>query len=529
MSLAAGVIQHAITGTGALPPKRSASSGARAQVEVAVLASPGVPAPVEPEKGRFHLVPGSTFSVRVVLRPAGTAEADAVDFAETALLSLAWKGPEGLTAQPEEVSIGPADIGNHQATREFWLKTDAGVKGVQGRLVLSRRGSRGTPEELRSLELHIEEAGAGMHLPDVLREKSLVDLELAPANPEATAFLHVEATDKKLRLHCFPSKDPRTALLEILEPSRNLLDPPGERNTEKILDAVQDFFRRHCARLASWLQERVKARSDVTLIIQEHAETRVPWEMLELHTQQGLTLEPTPVGALIRVVRWLTAMDASEGAIRLKTERQTWSGQALSYVAAEELGQAQQELDELSGCRHERFEDIELLRKKLRKLTQPPAILFVASHGQLTQEPEPGAPEPPLTRLTRNLPTLVQAARPLAFFNACHSGLLMRDDFGISGLPEKLLGKFAGAYLGVMGKIEEGVAARVGARILKAARADSGVCIPELLREIRKEAYEELDLEDNESRADYVSKFMYVFYGTPEAYLKLEPAGGVNG
>jgi hypothetical protein len=531
MSLGASLIQSAISRPAALAPKPNVSAGARARLELAVLALAGAPAAVEPQQGRVVLAPGSTFSVRVELMSAGLEETDAVDFTEAAFLSLHWEGAEGLSVQPEPASLSPEDINSRQARREFWLKTDPGAKGVQGRLVLSRRGARGAAQELRSLELRVEAAGAGIQLPEALRDRSLVDLELAPTHPEATAFLHVEATDKKLRLHWFPSKVPQVEPIAIFEPPWNLLDAQGQRNTEKILGTVRDFFRRHCAPLLAWLNERVEARSDFTLIIQEQAETRVPWEMLELHLKKERGYVSTPIGALIKVVRWLTVADPTqrEGVNRLKIDRQTWSGQALSYVAEKELEQAKRELEALKGCRHERFDDIEDLWTQLQTPSseQPTAMLFIASHGRQEQEPE--VFESPLTRLTRNLPLLDLQERPMVFINACYSGVLQQDKLGLSGLPEILLGTSAGAYLGVLGEVEEGVAATIGERILRVAREKDGVCIPELLRTIRKEAFAKLDPKKPETRAAYVYTFMYVFYGTPEAWLKLEPVGAPHG
>ncbi|WP_224248188.1 hypothetical protein [Hyalangium gracile] len=527
MSLGLDVIQNAIARppSGA-PLKRNAPSGVRVRVELVVLAAAGAPAPVEPEKGRFHLAPGGTFHVRVMLSPAGLEEADAVDFAEAESLSLSWDGPKGLQLQTETASLVPSELDSGLATREFWLKTAPDAQGVQGRLSLHR--ATRAPHQVRSLELRIEKAGRV--LPEALRDKILVDLEEAPEDPEATAFLHIEATDQTLRLHWFPSEDPSSGPISVLEPPRNLLDPPGPPDTRKLLYTVQNFFRRQCGRLTAWLKERLKARSDVTLIIQEYAETRVPWEMLELPSTQGRRVVPTPIGALIKVVRWLKTMDQEEGEhLPLRMGRQTWSGRAMSYVAEKELEQAAQELEALQGC-HERFDDIELLGQELQDDSSSLAMLFVASHGQSPEdEPDPEAPEHVLTQLILNLPTFIQKERPLIFINACHSGLLLRDDYGVSGLPERLLGTFAGAYLGVMGRIEEGIAASVGARILQAARAEGGVCIPEELRRVRKEAFEKLNVNDPESRRAYVSTFMYVFYGTPEAYLKLEPAGAPLG
>lgn len=533
MSTGMSLIQSAISrpAVSVAPPKGSAPVGVRTRVEVVVLASAGAPAAVEPEKGHFHLAPGNTFSVRVLLSPASQDEAGAVELTEAEPLSLVWEGAAGIQVQRETASVVLAELNSLQSTREFWLKTEPGAAGVQGRLSL-RRGSLGT-QEVRALELHVEaELAAVWSLTEELREKVRVDLDTAPKDPEATAFLHIESTDQQLRLHWFPVKAGSSGKLVVPEPSRNLLDPLGKPNTEKIFDNVRTFFRRTCGQLRRWLEDRVKARKEVTLIIQECAETRVPWEMLELPFQkeQELAIEFVPIGALIKVVRWLSTVDSIKGEeIPLRLDRKDWSGQAISYVAAAELKHAAQEMNALKGW-HESFDDVEKLGKSLRKVSKPLAMLFVASHGQLQEgEPDPNASEPALTRIARNLPMYPQHARPLAFINACHSGLLQRDDLGIAGLPEKFLGTFAGAYLGVMGRIDESIAAAIGARILEAAKGKDGVCIPELLRQVRREAFEKLDAGDNASRRAYVYKFMYVFYGTPEAYLKLEPAGGSNG
>jgi hypothetical protein len=464
------------------------------------------------------LVPGQKYTVRVVLRPA-EGEVGVLDISETALLSVSWRGPEGVTVQADSARVLPSEL-SAPIHRDFRLETAANAKDVQGQLVLIRTDARGALD-MTTLEVHVVKPPAGVLLPEALRQLSLVNLEQLPSSPETTAILHVEASDRKLRLRGFHIKAGE-ASEEIVEPSVSLLQ--SGQNTQKILAEVRKFSRRNTGALREWLQTLVKLGSAVVLIIQEHAETRVPWEMVEVDNK--------PLGAQLGVVRWLTA-HSTDGAVRLQTERREWTGRALSYVDVTGLEEPRKEQAALEHCAHEACANVQEFRQALERPEASRALLFVASHGVMARDDEHagafGALEETHLQITSlDLESLNsnKGERPLVFINACHSARLWNDEYGLTGLPEVFLAKFAGAYLGTLGEVEEGLAATIGERILQAAQEDSGVCIPRLLQELRAEAFQQLAPSEGPSRSHYVNTFLYVFYGPPESWLRLEPARG---
>ncbi len=501
------------------PAKSPAPVVTRFRVELALI--PGEKAPhVQMQGSQALLIPGQKYTVRVGLIPA-EGDSGAQDIPDTVLLSVAWRGPEGVTVQTNSARVFPSEL-SAPIHRDFRLETMLGAKDVQGQLVLVRTDTRGALD-ITILPVHVVELPAGILLPELLRQRCLVDIDQPPSSPETTAILHVEASNRKLRLRGF-HVTVGEADAEIFEPSVSLVQSGQDnQSTQKILAEVRKFSRRNTGSLQTWLQELVQLGPAMALVIQEHAETRVPWEMVEVKDK--------PLGAQIGVVRWLTAK-SSDGAVRLQTKRKQWTGRALSYVDTIGLSEPRKEQAALVRCEHDACADIQEFRQALCQSEVTHALLFVASHGVMARDNEHagafGSLEETHLQITSlDLESLDshKGERPLAFINACHSARLWHDQYGLTGLPEVFLSKFAGAYLGTLGEVEEGLAASIGERILQAAREDPGVCIPRLLQELRAEAFHQLKPLEGPSRSRYVNTFLYVFYGSPESWLLLKPSG----
>ncbi len=522
MSQGAALIQKALTGASAPLSKQPATATARVRLQMEVL-----PTAVALAQGQVRLAPGHTFTVRVLIQPAEPEDVSARVVSEPMSLSVRWEGPSGVTVEPEPARLLPELLGS-PTHRDLRLETAAEAGELQGRLVLSLTGLRGAADVQR-LEVRVgapeEEADAQLQ---ELLDQCHVNLETAPARAATTAILRIEAAEKKFRLHGFHVKA-RDLEDEIPDPGKSLVDfGRKEQDTERILAEVRRFSRKTTARLHQWVKALVAAGPEVVLIIQDHGETRIPWEMVELGG--------TPLGAQLPVVRWLMAQDAAAEAVMLRTERREWVGRVASYVDAEALAESRREFAALKDCLHEACATLKAFQTALYQPAQPLALLFVASHGVVAKDDEHAGAfgsldeeQLQITSLDLELLNPFQGERPLAFINACHSARLWSDVYGPTGLPEVFLAKFAGAYLGTLGAVDDEEAASIGERILVSARTQEGVCIPALLRTLRKEAFAQLQPTNGPSRSRYVNTFLYVFYGSPESWLRLEPAGGAGG
>ncbi|AGC43201.1 hypothetical protein MYSTI_01869 [Myxococcus stipitatus DSM 14675] len=519
MSTGARLIQGAISEPLTAEAKRPAA-GAVMRVLVRETVLPLSAAPVEPVDGVFRVVAGQSYTLRVALIPAPEGEEGALEVDETVVVAVSWKGPAGISVLDTSARIQVSQLSRSVPQNFSWV-TAEDAKGVEGQLILSLMGAQ---ERLavRTLDVEVGILAAGVPLPVEIQKRSLVDLDSAPENFEATAILHVEASEKKLRLHGFHVRE---GLVEgvIIQPPKSLVDSGGDpQNTETIFNRVREFSRRNTEPLQRWLKSLVEGGKEMALVIQEHAETRVPWEMVEVNDM--------PIGAQLTVVRWLEAKVGAHR-MRLQTGRREWVGQVLSYVDKKELDNTKEELAALKLCLHEPCPDAQSFRGKLGQPLASRALLFIASHGVMAKDNEHAGAfgsleNPELQVTTLDLEGLNSYAgnRPLAFINACHSARLQYDLYGLTGLPELFLAKFAGAYLGTLGMVTEDFAATVGGRILHEARSEQGVCIPRLLRELRSRAFQQLNPKEGDKRSHYVNTFLYVFYGSPESWLQLEPA-----
>jgi hypothetical protein len=433
--------------------------------------------------------------------------------------------------QGGQARVLPSEL-SAPVSRDFAWTAETGAAGTQWQLIVGLTEGRGQLA-VRTLEVEVGELAAGVSLPEALREVSLVDLEHAPDNPEATAILHVEASDTKLRLRGF-HVEAGEVMGDIVAPTTSLVDhEQGDRNPWAIFTEVRNFSRASSQSLKAWLRELMNLGREVALVIQEHVETRVPWEMVEVGD--------TPIGVKFTVVRWLQ-VEGEEGPIRLHTGRLQWTGRVLAYVDRKELPEAKQELAALADCVHDPCKDEHAFRDALDQAMASRALLFVASHGVMASPGRHAGAFGSRLAERRNVTTLdvegasyLQGTRPLAFINACHSARLWAGKYGgLTGLPEVFLARVAAGYLGTLGEVEERAAALVGERILRAARTDAGVCVPRMLRELRQQAFDQVPKTGNKEGpylSRYVNTSLYVFYGSPNAWLRLEPVtkGGAGG
>ena len=264
-----------------------------------------------------------------------------------------------------------------------------------------------------------------------------------------------------------------------------------------------------------------KSKDDVAIVIVEHADTRVPWEMLVLEAGD------VPLGARAMVTRWTSVQRYKDNVWLLLQSDEPHVGQVLNFVDTAGLAYTGPERDELLECAGVESESVTALLKSLRQLPPDVSLVFLACHGVFAKDEQHRTMLKDLANPTGYISTLklegltLPEAPPALIINACHSARLTRTDDLISGLPEFFLSSFARSFLGTIGAVDDAVAAAVGAGLLKAARGPNGVRIPEFLMQLRKNAAADFKKGGMKARA-FVSHFMYVFYGSPRERIRLK-------
>ena len=310
----------------------------------------------------------------------------------------------------------------------------------------------------------------------------------------------------------------------IPQPPISLADVAGEEPSIRVHQAVLEYCRASAPDLLKWLHDVLECtHGDVSILVTEHSDSRVPWEMLVLE-DGGL-----PLGARVVVTRW-TMVHSYKDRVWLDPREATFrSGLVVKFVDSARLAQSKAEDVELLKCAVVSCDSVKKLAATLWTLPENAALVFLACHGIFAKDQAHGTelrdanlPGGAITTLDlEGLPTPPAGRQPALVVNACHSARLVRTPLGVSGLPAFFLASFTKSYLGTVGAVDEEVAAEVGARLIKEARTEGGVQIPEFLLQLRRAAAEAFD--GRTKARSFVSTFMYVYYGSLNGGLRLDP------
>lgn len=292
-------------------------------------------------------------------------------------------------------------------------------------------------------------------------------------------------------------------------------------------------FSRHCPRgLLEWLDSLCRHHGDrFCLIVADHTDSQVSWEMLELDDGRYL-------GTLGMLVRWIPVSHYGNP-LPLRMEQVNSDGRIIAYLDHTELTQASRERDALATFETNYCVSV---RDLIRELSQPldaVGLVYLGCHGMIAcgaehrEELESLVAMGSLTNPSERLLDLEveqvrrhDDPRPVVFANACHSAHIHLGSLGFNGWAEVSLARFASGYLGTTGPVGSEFAATVAERILDSARNLNGnLPIARILRELRIEALQDLDAnQGDQDLENLLFAFMYVFFGSPGATLRLNPA-----
>lgn len=360
-----------------------------------------------------------------------------------------------------------------------------------------------------------------------------------------TAFIHVERVGEKIKLSLINSTVGNISTIPFTPPDVRLADfIEAETRPEIVLGDIRCFSddtaniriefedpRRRTSHTILGLIHILYQRlgRDLQLVIYDHTDTEIPWEMLELET--GVFL-----GSVVPIARWLPIPLGARGHKTLAISSETCSGRIVAYIDAEELSDTTVERKMLASFTTEFHPNLAHLYDKLKQPLTHVGLVYLGCHGMFVPQNIDmvayGSQNNPGNRL---IPLLLENLdgsdqdRPILFINACHSGRVIRrkEEYRLHGLPVVMLKRIGAGLIGTLGPVGSTYASDIAEHILRAIlEQPEGVQPAQLLRQLRAMAAQQLisNRESRENQLRFIYTFMYVYYGNPQVLLRLLPA-----
>lgn len=305
---------------------------------------------------------------------------------------------------------------------------------------------------------------------------------------------------------------------------------------EYILQSADAFSRLNPGGVISWINQLFqKYNKDLHLVIVDHTNFEIPWEMLEL--EHG-----TYLGALVKVSRWSTIHNYSEEKhLRFDAERS--EGSIISYVASDLGDEAiRMERKTLSNFHSIDTDNLQHFQKIISEPFENIGVAYLACHGIFSYRKEhrrviaeridsgllsiPGGVQIRSIDL-ENIPNVI-SGRPIFIVNACHSARIFcvggeDEEKRFYGLPSVLLARIARAYIGTTGPVGTKYAAKIIEFIFEQIK--DNIQLAEVLQKLRESAVSRLQNGSALSRKDdllfLIYSFMYIYYGNPMLQVKI--------
>jgi hypothetical protein len=468
--------------------------------------------PVEPEFKGAHaqVARGRDYQLVLTFDKADRGEV-LIALGKVVPALLVWTGDAALQIEGAEFGLGAESVKDGAGYLGFKLRVPEHAARCIGTLSLQVAGQ---PEKV----LRRVAVGGDYYTPPAEVVK-LMEVSLQPEPNPRIAWLNIAANNEMFVVR---GHHPLIGNLEteIAQPAFSLADFRHDQKTTTIYQSVREYSRTEIEHLAVWLKrltDRAREKDEpLSIVICEHADSRVPWEMLVLEVD-GL-----PLGAMAEVTRWTSVMQHT-GPVKLQPalERRL-RGRVVRYIDRDRLDATKAELKALAGCAEVPCDSPQELVEQLATPPNDLALVFLGCHGIVAQDKDhrtelqgaklPGGDDDNVNSL--GFEELGRpAAQPAIVINACHSARLVRMFF---------LSYFATSFIGTLGAVDDKLAAEIGARLLKEARSADGVRLAAFLLEVRRQAVEEYKRGGGTVRL--VSSFMYVLYGGIGDYLKLNEA-----
>jgi hypothetical protein len=374
-----------------------------------------------------------------------------------------------------------------------------------------------------------------LEVPNRTEELKVKNVYIAARPGEGIVFLHVYAygadhygifghgSGVEL-LTTEPTRCPHLSLGEMVQGHQH----PSIELPRTIRELIGEFSHSSIA-IRKWLKSIHQFLGDkLCLVIADHTDFEIPWEMLTLAPNEYL-------GAAITTVRWQVVVGGDD-IIPLTTSNEIYHGYALSYINRQELPGVEPEIKVFNEINAANYDDIIQFRNHLQRSDSDFALIYMACHGIFDADIRNialGSQHNIQQRLRladlrgRNL-RLLNTSQGIVFLNACHSGRhkidekYIRDEYR-RGFAELFLSKGARGVIGTLGGVGDTYAASIAHNLIVAFQSTPTMPIAVLLRQLRAHVVNNLSEDaSDEDLLLFVYTFMYVYYGNPRAVLQLK-------
>lgn len=481
-----------------------------------------------------RLEPGNRYWVAVWTDVNGSSGQKSVFVQSPLSLTLEVKDKETAAAQAITIANPLAALTENQVDdfeHTFELITATDLPHGQITLDLVYRQGRSRFKRDTAVSQQLDLAGNYNPIDQVLLEACHIDL--AMERPSNTAIIRVEnaGTAGQVRLTCWGYHANRTLQTNPFTPPNVCLADfiEAQEDPLTVLSKLRAFSSDNPdLELIAWIKLlRQRLGAGMQLVLVDHTDTEIPWEMLEL--KDGVYL-----GAIVPVARWLP-VPYYDKYVQMQVTTKQRIGRVIAYLDEQELPHTVVERQHLRQFTADFLLDIQGLHDGLTQSLAEIGLVYLACHGMFASDTDKvayGSWHNPGNRLIplqlEHLP-YHELDRPVLFVNACHSARLKRHGQALHGLPIVMLKRVASGYIGTLGPVGSTYASEIASTILAAIRDTVEGSQPvELLRLLRASAAQRLnaDKKSLENQLRFIYTFMYVYYGNPLAQLRLLPAPG---
>lgn len=357
--------------------------------------------------------------------------------------------------------------------------------------------------------------------------------------PASTAILHVSMADEEhLRLIGWAGKRADSYLNLDLEVFRwtDIENGPDEATYLKALtNKFYDYTVGEAgAAVSDWFDKVLGLYGDeCSIVIVDETGSQFPWEMFKLKDGRYL-------GALAFIVRWARSQYGNSNATVLNNSTSS-KGRICAYVHPTDVAKIAQDPTMSRLLPTPKQTPLAFQRDLFRSNGVSQVGLVYLCYGGILSY---GDEQQMLASLLRFKPymdvieirfNLVGGRlnpRPVFFANAPYSGRILMSGQKSCGLANAILTQVAASYIGTLAPIERSYATCFAHKLLEAAASDAGVKPAEWLRQLRANAVARLENanlsqeEWDQAYQEFVYPFMYVHYGHPHDWMKIDCALG---
>ncbi|BAZ52104.1 hypothetical protein NIES4103_47630 [Nostoc sp. NIES-4103] len=402
-----------------------------------------------------------------------------------------------------------------------------------------RQSKNSLPESSNRVERTKQSIPEGTEIPKEEIKPPPNELYITKTPPRNVAILHIYESEND----CYsvwgghvenglpttkPEKKPPLSLGKQVE---------GKLDFKLIKDRMKSLSKVNIE-LRIWLKELKSKFNDLRLVIADHTDLEIPWEMLELSPEK---LPHQYVGALIPTVRWRKVISINDDYPILEFKADECCGKAVAYLL-EELGKLQLEIATLEKLQAKIYlssqHSIKEFHTHLRRNDTDYSFVYMSCHGFFKNSPEEmalGSNSNTEEQLTLQVlgdkpPNLIQKSQGIVFLNACHSARDQVDPATRSsyrrGFIEFFLGQGARGVIGTLAAVDNTVATKFACELIEESLNSPNLSVAEVLKKLRFKAVENLGDEPTpEQLKFFINTFMYVYYGNPMTVLRLARQG----